>query len=74
MINFDRLKYASHTTPERHTGTTIDADLCIYGATSAGIAAAVQASRMGLSVAIAEFGSHLGGLTTGGLGATDIGN
>lgn len=73
MINFDRLKYAAHT-PERHTGTTIDADLCIYGATSAGIAAAVQASRMGLRVAIAEFGSHLGGLTTGGLGATDIGN
>ncbi|GAA3407584.1 FAD-dependent oxidoreductase [Paenibacillus hodogayensis] len=53
---------------------TVKADLCIYGGTSAGIAAAVQASRMGLKVVIVEFGSHLGGLTTGGLGATDIGH
>src|SRR5690606_11070805 len=32
------------------------------------------AKRMGLNVVVAEFGRHLGGLTTGGLGATDIGN
>ncbi|MDB6030482.1 MAG: Xanthan lyase [Verrucomicrobiales bacterium] len=51
-----------------------DADLCIYGATSAGIATAIQASRMGDKVVLLETGSHLGGLTTGGLGATDIGN
>jgi flavin-dependent dehydrogenase len=52
----------------------IETDVCIYGATSGGIAAAIQASRMGRSVVIAEPGRFIGGLTTGGLGATDIGN
>jgi hypothetical protein len=52
----------------------VEADLCIYGGTPAGITAAVQASRMGLSVVIAEFGRHLGGVTASGLGRTDTGN
>ncbi len=52
----------------------VQTDICIYGATSGGIAAAIQAARMGKSVVLAEFGRHLGGLTSGGLGATDIGN
>jgi len=52
----------------------ISADLCIYGGTAGGVAAAVQATRMGRSAVIAEFGQHLGGMTSGGLGATDIGN
>src|ERR1035437_8211088 len=52
----------------------IEADLCIYGGTAGGVAAAVQAARMGKTAIIAEFGNHLGGLTSGGLGATDIGN
>ena len=52
----------------------IEADLCVYGATAGGVAAAVQAARMGKTAVIAEFGSHVGGLTSGGLGATDIGN
>ncbi|WP_221566001.1 FAD-dependent oxidoreductase [Alkalihalobacillus sp. TS-13] len=51
----------------------INRDLIIYGATPAGITAAVQASRMGLSIAIAEFGRYFGGLTSSGLGATDLG-
>jgi hypothetical protein len=49
-------------------------DLVIYGGTSAGIVAAVQAARMGKSVMVINPGTHLGGLTTGGLGQTDIGN
>jgi FAD dependent oxidoreductase len=49
-------------------------DVVVYGGTSAGIAAAVQVSRMGKSVVLLEPGKHLGGLTSGGLGATDIGN
>jgi hypothetical protein len=49
-------------------------DLVVYGGTSGGIAAAIQASRMGKSVVIIEPGSRIGGLTTGGLGQTDIGN
>ncbi|QDT17297.1 FAD-dependent oxidoreductase [Alienimonas californiensis] len=50
------------------------ADVVIYGGTSGGVAAAVQVRRMGKSVTLIEPSSHLGGLTTGGLGATDIGN
>jgi len=52
----------------------ITTDLCVYGATPAGIAAAIQARRMGKSVALLAFDRHVGGLTSGGLGATDIGN
>jgi len=52
----------------------IEADLCIYGGTSAGVAAAMQAARMGKTAVVAEPGQHLGGLSSGGLGATDIGN
>lgn len=49
-------------------------DVVIYGGTSAGIASAIQTSRMGKSVVIIEPTHRLGGLTTGGLGQTDIGN
>jgi hypothetical protein len=49
-------------------------DLVIYGGTSAGVCAAIQASRMGKSVVLIEPTSRIGGLTTGGLGQTDIGN
>ena len=50
------------------------ADVVIYGATSAGVSAAIQLSRMGKSVILIEPTNRIGGLTTGGLGATDIGN
>ena len=49
-------------------------DLVIYGPTSAGVAAAVQAKRMGLRVIIVGPDKHLGGLSAGGLGWTDSGN
>ena len=52
----------------------VEADICIYGGTAGGVAAAVQAARMGKTVIVAEFGNHIGGMTSGGLGATDIGN
>src|SRR6266496_3420380 len=52
----------------------VESDVCIYGGTAGGVAAAVQATRMGKRAVIAEFGQHLGGMTSGGLGATDIGN
>ncbi|HET6879143.1 MAG TPA: FAD-dependent oxidoreductase [Pirellulales bacterium] len=48
--------------------------MSVYGGTSGGVAAAVQAARMGKNVVLIEPGKHLGGLTSGGLGATDIGN
>ncbi|MBM3502061.1 MAG: FAD-dependent oxidoreductase, partial [Armatimonadetes bacterium] len=49
-------------------------DVVIYGGTSAGIAAAVQVARMGRSVVLIEPTRYVGGLSAGGLGATDIGN
>ena len=49
-------------------------DLVIYGGTSAGVIAAVQAQRMGKSVVIVGPDTHLGGLSSGGLGFTDTGN
>lgn len=49
-------------------------DVVIYGGTSAGVAAAIQVKRMGRSVVLIEPTDRLGGLTSGGLGQTDIGN
>jgi hypothetical protein len=49
-------------------------DVIVYGGTSGGVAAAVGVRRMGKSVLLIEPSKHLGGLTSGGLGATDIGN
>jgi hypothetical protein len=55
-------------------GEIVECDVCVYGGTAGGVIAAVQAQKMGKTAVIAEFGQRLGGLTTGGLGATDIGN
>lgn len=49
-------------------------DLVVYGGTSGGVAAAVQAKRMGRTVIVIEQTKRLGGLSSGGLGQTDIGN
>ena len=49
-------------------------DLIVYGSTSAGIIAAYTAKMKGMKVLLISPDHHLGGLTTGGLGYTDIGN
>ena len=49
-------------------------DVIVYGGTSGGVVAAVKASRLGKSVLLISPCHHLGGLTSNGLGATDIGN
>nr|WP_197355359.1 FAD-dependent oxidoreductase [Aureliella helgolandensis] len=49
-------------------------DVVIYGGSSAGIAAAVQVRKMGGTTIVTEPSRRIGGLTTGGLGQTDIGN
>lgn len=54
--------------------TDYDVDICIYGGTSAGVIAAYTAAKSGKSVLLVEPGRHLGGMTAGGLGYTDIGN
>ncbi len=49
-------------------------DIVVYGGTSAGVIAAVQARRLGKSVILVSPDRHLGGLSSGGLGFTDTGN
>lgn len=49
-------------------------DVCVYGATSAGVVAAIAAKQHGLSVALIDSDGWVGGLSTSGLGATDVGN
>ncbi len=51
-----------------------EADVVIYGGTSAAVTAAVQVVKMGKSVIVVSPDKHLGGLTAGGLGYTDTGN
>src|SRR5687767_2866859 len=52
---------------------TVESDICIYGGTSGGVVAAVQAARMSKKAVIIEPGRHLGGMTAGGLSWTDVG-
>ena len=52
---------------------TRDFDIVVYGGTSGGITAAVQGARMGKSVVLISPTTHLGGLSTSGLGLTDLG-
>ena len=51
-----------------------DYDVCVYGATSGGVVAALQADRMGKSVILLEPYQHVGGMTSSGLSALDVGN
>ena len=60
--------------PNSASGEVHQHDVVIYGGTSAAVIAAVQAHRMGKSVVIVSPDKHLGGLSSGGLGFTDIGN
>jgi hypothetical protein len=57
------------TSKNEHT-----ADIVVYGGTSAGVMAAVQAVKMGKTVIVVCPDVHLGGLSAGGLGWTDTGN
>ena len=52
----------------------IDVDVCVYGGTSAGVISAYTVQQLGKKAILIESGKRLGGLTSGGLGYTDIGN
>ncbi len=65
---------ASPTQSARADTPVHEADVVIYGGTSAGITAAIQAAKMGKTSILIEPTKYLGGLTTGGLGATDSGS
>ena len=48
-------------------------DLIVYGGTASGVITAYSAAREGLHVVLLEPRAHLGGMVTGGLSATDLG-
>ncbi|WP_146601840.1 FAD-dependent oxidoreductase [Novipirellula aureliae] len=64
-------------TPRCHAADStepLQADVVIYGGTSAAITAAVQLAQMDRSVIIACPEKHLGGMSASGLGFTDVGD
>ncbi len=60
--------------PALATAEELKADVVVYGGTAGGVIAAVAAAREGKSVVLVEPGRHVGGMVSGGLGATDTGN
>jgi hypothetical protein len=59
---------------ERGEPTRLAFGVAVYGGTPAGVTAAVQAARMGKRTVLLSFDRHVGGVTSGGLTATDIGD
>ncbi len=51
-----------------------DADVIVYGGTPGGLASAIAAARLGSRVILVEPNLHIGGMTTSGLGKSDIEN
>jgi hypothetical protein len=48
-------------------------DVAVYGGTPAGVTAAIQAAKLGRKVVLISHNQHVGGMTSGGLTATDVG-
>jgi hypothetical protein len=59
-------------TPQLQSSDHEVTDICIYGATPGGIAAALSASKSGQNVLLIASGKHLGGLFTSGLSHSDF--
>lgn len=72
-LQFRNLKYYKPVS-RLDSAPVIRTDVCVYGATSAGVVAAVAARRLGRTAVLAAFDTHIGGLSSSGLGCTDFGN
>jgi hypothetical protein len=59
--------------PSVKAAERLEADVVVYGATASGVIAAVAAARDGKSVVLLDPTGHVGGMVSGGLGATDAG-
>jgi hypothetical protein len=59
--------------PPRDVPVVLDCDICVVGAGAAGVAAAVAAGRLGLSVVLVERYGFCGGATVAGLSGTICG-
>ena len=51
----------------------INCDVAVYGGTPAGVMAAIQTARAGQEALLLSFNRRVGGVTSGGLAATDVG-
>lgn len=60
------------TAQPRHARRQVD--LVVYGGTASGVMTAYSGAKEGLRVQLIEPGIHLGGMVTGGLSATDLGD
>lgn len=58
---------------EARTPEVRECDVAVYGGTPAGVTAAIEAARMGRKTLLLSFNRHVGGMTSGGLTATDLG-
>ena len=73
------MRFAIHLTallalPGTSCAETFKADVVVNGGTASGVIAALAAAREGKQVVLLEPGKHVGGMVSGGLGATDWGN
>lgn len=73
LVNENPGLHYYYDVPELENPETIRVDVCVYGGTPGGVGAAVQASRMGKTTALAVFRRHVGGMTSAGLTAVDLG-
>lgn len=58
---------------EPHSVAERECAVAVYGGTPAGVTAAIQAARMGQRTLLLCFNRHVGGMTSGGLTASDLG-
>lgn len=69
-MKFPRYYFPSEISQPR----VLEVDLCAYGSSPAAITAAIQGRRDGRDVALVTNSCRLGGMTSSGLGHTDLGN
>jgi hypothetical protein len=68
----DNLRYY-YPVPPIDPPQVVKADVCVYGGTPGGVMAAIQAKRLGKSAVLVVFRKHVGGMTSAGLTASDLG-
>jgi hypothetical protein len=69
-----RTPWAAEPVAGAGSATEVRADVVIYGGSAAGVIAAVQAARMGKTVALVNPYGFLGGMSASGLNSADVGN
>ena len=52
----------------------VESEVCVYAGTPAGVMAAIAAARQGHTVSLVDINAHTGGMVSGGLVATDMGD